>query len=86
MPTMARRTCTTLENPVLPPIILPSGVVTVVFFNTGASLHQFQDRMLAQGIKVGRHFDGYDTWARVTIGLRPEVDRFLAALPGALGA
>jgi histidinol-phosphate aminotransferase len=57
-----------------------------VFFDTGAPLQQFRDRMLAQGIKVGRHFDGYDTWARVTIGLRPEVDRFLAALPGALGA
>jgi histidinol-phosphate aminotransferase len=57
-----------------------------VFFDTGAPLKQFQDRMLALGIKVGRHFDGYDTWARVTIGLRPEVDRFLAALPGALGA
>ncbi len=57
-----------------------------VFFDTGGPLKQFQDRMLAQGIKVGRHFDGYDTWARVTIGLRQEVDRFLAALPGALGA
>jgi histidinol-phosphate aminotransferase len=57
-----------------------------VFFDTGGPLKQFQDRMLAQGIKVGRHFDGYDTWARVTIGLRQEVDRFLAVLPGALGA
>jgi len=56
-----------------------------VFFDTGAPLKQFQDRMLAQGIKVGRHFDGYDTWARVTIGVRHEVDRFLAALPGAVG-
>jgi histidinol-phosphate aminotransferase len=56
-----------------------------VFFDTGAPLQQFQDRMLAQGIKVGRHFDGYDTWARVTIGLHHEVGRFLAALPGALG-
>ena len=41
--------------------------------------------MLAEGIKVGRHFDGYDTWARVTIGLHQEVDRFLRALPRALG-
>jgi len=56
-----------------------------VFFDTGAPLKQFQDRMLAHGIKVGRHFDGYDTWARVTIGVRHEVDRFLAALPGAVG-
>jgi histidinol-phosphate/aromatic aminotransferase/cobyric acid decarboxylase-like protein len=49
-------------------------------------LKRFQDRMLAEGIKVGRHFDGYDTWARVTIGVHREVDRFLAALPLALGA
>ena len=55
-----------------------------VFFDTGGPLQQFQDRMLAEGIKVGRHFDGYDTWARVTIGLHEEVDRFLRALPRAL--
>jgi histidinol-phosphate aminotransferase len=56
-----------------------------VFFDTGGPLKRFQDRMLAEGIKVGRHFDGYDTWARVTIGLHQEVDRFLHALPRALG-
>ena len=57
-----------------------------VFFDTGGPLKRFQDRMLAEGIKVGRHFDGYDTWARVTIGVHREVDRFLAALPRAVGA
>ena len=55
-----------------------------VFFDTGGPLQRFQDRMLAEGIKVGRQFDGYDTWARVTIGLHQEVDRFLQALPRAL--
>jgi histidinol-phosphate aminotransferase len=55
-----------------------------VFFDTGGPLQRFQDRMLAEGIKVGRRFDGYDTWARVTIGLRQEVDRFLRALARAL--
>jgi histidinol-phosphate aminotransferase len=55
-----------------------------VFFDTGAPLKRFQDRMLAAGIKVGRHFDGYDSWARVTIGVHREVDQFLAALPRAL--
>jgi hypothetical protein len=49
-----------------------------VFFDTGGPLPRFQERMLARGIKVGRHFEGYDSWARVTIGLRNEVDRFLA--------
>jgi histidinol-phosphate aminotransferase len=55
-----------------------------VFFDTGGPLQQFQERMLAQGIKVGRHFDVYDTWSRTTIGTTAEVDRFLAALPKAL--
>jgi histidinol-phosphate aminotransferase len=57
-----------------------------VFFDTGAPLKRFQDRMLAEGIKVARHFDGYDTWARVTIGVHREVEAFLTALPRALGA
>ncbi len=57
-----------------------------VFFDTGGPLMRFQDRMIAEGIKVGRHFDGYDTWARVAIGLHHEVDRFLASLPRALRA
>jgi histidinol-phosphate aminotransferase len=56
-----------------------------VFFDTGGPLQRFQERMLAAGIKVARHFDGYDTWARVTIGLHQDVDRFLLALPRALG-
>lgn len=55
-----------------------------VFFDTGGPLKQFQDRMLAAGIKVGRHFEGYDTWARVTIGRHQDVDRFLRALSRAL--
>jgi histidinol-phosphate aminotransferase len=57
-----------------------------VFFDTGGPLKRFQDRMLADGIKVGRHFNGYDTWARVTVGVHREVERFLAVLPRALGA
>jgi histidinol-phosphate aminotransferase len=57
-----------------------------VFFDTGRPVAEFQERMLAQGLRVGRRFAGYDTWSRVTIGVRDEVDRFLAALPGALKA
>jgi len=57
-----------------------------VFFDTGGPLKRFQDRMLADGIKVGRHFDGYDTWARVSIGLHRVVDQFLAARPRAVAA
>jgi histidinol-phosphate aminotransferase len=57
-----------------------------VFFDTGMPVQQFRDRLLARGIKVGRPFDGYDTWSRTTIGRREEVDLFLAALPAALSA
>jgi histidinol-phosphate aminotransferase len=56
-----------------------------VFFDTRMPVPQFRERMLAQGIKVGRPFDGYPTWSRVSIGRREETDRFLAALPAALG-
>jgi histidinol-phosphate aminotransferase len=55
-----------------------------VFFDTGATIARFQQRMLEQGLRVGRRFAGYDRWSRVTIGTRQEVDRFLAALPQAL--
>jgi histidinol-phosphate aminotransferase len=57
-----------------------------VFFDTGRPVQEFRERMLAQGLKVGRNFNGYDNWSRTTIGRRNEVDRFLAALPGALKA
>jgi histidinol-phosphate aminotransferase len=57
-----------------------------VFFDTKVPLQGYRDRMLAQGIKVGRPFSGYDTWSRVSIGRTEEVDRFLAALPAALRA
>ena len=55
-----------------------------VFFDTGRPHAEFLTAMLAHGVKVGRHFDRYDTWARVTIGTHAEVDRFLAVLPKAL--
>jgi histidinol-phosphate aminotransferase len=55
-----------------------------VFFDTKTPLQQFRDRMLAQGIKVGRPFPGYDTWSRVSIGRSEEIDRFLGALPAAV--
>lgn len=57
-----------------------------VFFDTRVPLQGYRDRMLAQGLKVGRPFSGYDTWSRVSIGRTEEIDRFLAALPTALRA
>ena len=55
-----------------------------VFFDVGRPLPAFAKDMLTAGIKVGRHFNHYDNWARITVGTRPEVDRLLAALPRAL--
>jgi histidinol-phosphate aminotransferase len=55
-----------------------------VFFDTGRPLADFAKDMLAANIKVGRHFNHYDSWARITIGTHAEVDRLLAALPAAL--
>lgn len=57
-----------------------------VFFDTRVPLQGYRERMMAQGIKVGRPFSGYDTWSRVSIGRTEEIDRFLAALPSALRA
>ena len=57
-----------------------------VFFDTRMPVQRFRDRLLAQGIKVGRPFEGYPTWSRVSIGRREEIDRFLDALPAALQA
>lgn len=57
-----------------------------VFFDAGMPHKAFHARLLAQQIRIGRHFERYDNWARVTIGTRAEVDLLLAALPGALKA
>jgi len=56
-----------------------------VFFDTGMPLKRFTELMRARNILVGRRFAPYDSWCRITIGTEPEVDAFLAALPGVLG-
>jgi histidinol-phosphate aminotransferase len=56
-----------------------------VFFDVSMPVLEFRKAMLDRGVKVGRPFVRYDTWARVTIGTRDEVDGFLELLPGALG-
>jgi len=57
-----------------------------VFFDTGMPLKDFAARMQARNILVGRQFPPYDSWCRVTVGTASEVDAFVKALPGALGA
>ena len=63
-----------------------AGKSTLLRIMAGVDTNFSGEAFPAKGIKVGRHFDGYDSWARVSIGLRHETDAFLAALPGALGA
>ncbi len=55
-----------------------------VFFDVRQPLAEFSKKMLAHHIAVGRHFTGYDQWARITVGLTSEVNHLLTALPHAL--
>ena len=52
-----------------------------VFFDTGMPLKRFSDLMRERNILVGRLFEPYQSWCRITIGTEPEVTAFLAALP-----
>jgi len=51
-----------------------------VFFDTGMPLERFTTLMRERNILVGRLFQPYDTWCRITIGTEPEVSAFLSAL------
>jgi len=55
-----------------------------VFFDVRQPIQDFRKALAARGIKVGRPFDGYPEWARITVGVRSEVDRLIAALPDVL--
>jgi len=56
-----------------------------VFFDVSMPVTTFRSTMLERGVRVGRPFQRYDQWARVTVGTHAEVDRFLELLPAALG-
>ena len=56
-----------------------------VFFDVSMPIATFRAAMVERGIRVGRPFQRYDQWARVTVGTHAEVDRFLELLPAALG-
>ena len=51
-----------------------------MFFDTGMPLERFTTLMRERNILVGRLFQPYDTWCRITIGTEPEVSAFLSAL------
>jgi histidinol-phosphate aminotransferase len=51
-----------------------------VFFNSGKKVKDFNNEMLKYGIKSGREFMNYPTWARISIGTHGEIDALLSAL------
>jgi histidinol-phosphate aminotransferase len=51
-----------------------------VFMRVGMPVESFRERMRAEQIEVGRAFEPYSDWCRVSIGTSTETDRFLAAL------
>jgi histidinol-phosphate aminotransferase len=55
-----------------------------VFINVGMPVDTFRARLHAMNIEVGRPFEPYKEWCRVTVGTKPETDALLAALPAAL--
>ena len=50
-----------------------------VFFHTGMPHAKFGAAMLAQGVDIGRAFQPYNEWARITIGLPQESRQAQAA-------
>jgi histidinol-phosphate aminotransferase len=55
-----------------------------LFFDVGLPVDTFRARLRAMNIEVGRRFDPFQNWCRVTVGTSAETDAFLAALPRAL--
>ena len=56
-----------------------------VFIHTGMPAKDFQARMAAEGVLVGRPFPPLHEWSRITIGLPDEMERCHAALRKVLG-
>jgi histidinol-phosphate aminotransferase len=51
-----------------------------IFFDTGMALARFQASMRERNILVGRLFEPYASWCRITVGTEHEVASFLSAL------
>lgn len=51
-----------------------------VFVHVGRPVAEFQAAMRAEGIEVGRAFDGYPDWCRITIGTTDENDAVMATM------
>lgn len=56
-----------------------------IFFRSGLNIKSFGQKMLAEGIKVGRPFPPYDDWCRISTGTIEEVQLFNKAMKRVLG-
>ena len=55
-----------------------------VFFEVRQPITAFRKTMLEHGIRVGRPFNRYDDWCRLTIGTTAEMDHTIAVLADVL--
>jgi histidinol-phosphate aminotransferase len=55
-----------------------------VFFHAGRPVDQLQKHFMDKGFRVGRAFQPFNDWCRVSIGTPDEMKQFVALLPQAL--
>ena len=51
-----------------------------IFFKTGMDINSFNEKMLEQGVRVGRPFPPFTEWCRISTGTIEEVELFNTAL------
>ncbi len=55
-----------------------------VFFHAGRPVEQLQKHFMEKGFRVGRAFQPYGDWCRISIGTPEEMKQFVALIPSAL--
>lgn len=56
-----------------------------IFFRTGKDIGSFSEKMLAEGVQVGRPFPPFTDWCRISMGTIDEVNIFNEGLKKVLG-
>lgn len=57
-----------------------------IFMDTGMPSAEFQKKMLAKGVKVGRSWKGYETWSRICVGEDWEIERCRSVIKDVMSA
>lgn len=57
-----------------------------IFMDTGMPSAEFQKKMMAKGVKVGRSWKGYETWSRICVGEDWEIDRCRTVIKDVMSA